>query len=282
MTSSEPLKLMECESKTPVGLNPPYGGLLRKLLVERARAEALKAESRDWSSWDLTPRQNCDLELLLNGGFSPLAGFMKRTDYEQVCRGMRLADGTLWPIPVVLDVSEAFAGKIGPGTKIALRDSEGVILAVLTVEDLWRPDRVLEAESVLGSTDRKHSGVKYLLDKTGPVYLGGSGGIAICAPIAPYDAIRREIRELISGQGGFILVYVSTSLAVCEQRDRKGLYVKARAGLLKEFTGISDLYETPADADLVLDTADASVEEACQIILKHLYQAGYLAGAATL
>ena len=172
--SINPLTFMKSEPEAPVGLNPPYGGFLKHLLVEKARAEALKTESRDWPSWDLTARQTCDLELLLNGGFSPLAGFMRRTDYEQVCREMRLADGTLWPIPVVLDVSEAFAGQIGLGTKIALRDPEGVILAVLTVEDIWRPDHLLEAESVLGSTSRKHPGVKFLLDQTGPVYVGGS------------------------------------------------------------------------------------------------------------
>ncbi len=575
----------------PGGLNPPYGGVLKNLLVDQPQAAALKAESRDWPSWDLTARQTCDLELLLNGGFSPLAGFLGRADYERVCREARLADGTLWPIPVVLDVSEAFAGRITPGSKVALRDPEGVMLAVLTVADLWRPDRRLEAESVLGTTDCEHPGARFLLEQTGPVYVGGSvvglelpqhhdfealrhtpaqlrgwfealgwgrvigfqtrnpihrahyeltlraarehqanllihpvvgmtrpgdvdhfcrvrcyrailprypeqlaalsllplsmrmggpreavwhaiirrnygcshlivgrdhagpshrdghrpfyepyaaqdlvrqhaaelgmglvpfqhmvyvpsrgecrpvnevgpetatldlsgtelrerlvagreipdwftfpavaaelrktypprvrqgftvfftglsgagkstlakalvdklletggrpvtlldgdivrknlsselgfsrdhrdlnirrigfvaneitknGGIAICAPIAPYDSLRRELRELISSRGGFILVYAATPLAVCEQRDRKGLYAKARAGLLKEFTGISDPYEVPADADVTLDTAELGVEDACGIILDHLRKEGYLPEVAAL
>ncbi len=569
----------------------PYGGSLKPLLVDSARAAALKSESRGWPSWDLTARQVCDLELLLNGGFSPLKGFMGRADYERVCREMRLRDGTLWPVPVVLDVSEAFAGKIAAGARVALRDPEGVILAVLTVEDLWRPERRQEAAEVYGTTDLAHPGVRYLFEQVGPVYLGGeveglelpqhhdfrhlrhspealhrrlgelgwsrviafqtrnpvhraqfemtlraareqqanllvhpvvgmtqpgdvdhfcrvrcyqalmprypeglamlsllplsmrmagpreavwhaiiqrnhgcshlivgrdhagpdpkhgrasfyppgstvellrqheaelgigllpmdrwvyvpmrrkfqpvdelpvgeptldlssaevrrhlrgghdlpewftfpevaaelrkthpprsrqgftvfftglsgagkstiakalldklleaggrpvtmldgdivrknlsselgfsrehrdlnirrigfvakqitkNGGIAICAPIAPYDGIRREVRDLIAGQGGFILVYAATPLEVCEQRDRKGLYAKARAGLLKEFTGISDPYEVPADADVVLDTAELGVEEACDIILKHLCKEGYLPEEAPL
>jgi len=101
-------------------------------------------------------------------------------------------------------------------------------------------------------------------------------GVAICAPIAPYDDIRRQVRKRISRRGGFILIYLSTSLEVCEQRDRKGLYAKARAGIVKEFTGISDPYEAPADAELVLNTAELSVGEGCQAMLHYLHEKGYL------
>src|SRR6185369_4869014 len=141
--------------------------------VNGERAEELKMQSRDWPSWELTPRQLCDLELLLNGGFSPLQGFLGQSEYDRVCREMRLAEGTLWPIPVMLDVSETFANKIGAGSKVGLRDPEGVMLAVLTVQDLWRPDRVAEAELVYGTADTRHPGVKFLLDQVGPLYLGG-------------------------------------------------------------------------------------------------------------
>ena len=573
-------------AETLDGLNSPYGGGLVNLVADAARAEELKVQSRDWPSWDLTPRQLCDLELLLNGGFSPLRGFLGQTDYDRVCREMRLADGTLWPIPVTLDVSEAFAGKLGVGSKVALRDPEGVMLAVLTVQDLWRPDRAAEAELVCGTTDRHHAGVKFLLEESGPVYLGGkieglqlphyhdfqylrhtpaqmremfqrrgwrrviafqtrnpmhrahfemtlqaaeqhganlllhpvagmtkpgdvdhfcrvrcyqvllprypanlavlsllplsmrmagpreaewhaiirrnfgcshlivgrdhagpgndgygrpfyapyaaqelvqkheaelgigivpfatmvycptrgqhlpitqiapgattldlsgtelrdrlaegseipdwftfpevaaelrktypprslqgftifftglsgSGkstlakalldkllevgsrpvtlldgdivrknlsselgfsrdhrnlnilrigfvaneitknrGVAICAPIAPYEDIRQQVRRLVSGRGAFILVYLSTPLDICEHRDRKGLYAKARAGIVKEFTGVSDPYEAPLDAEVVLNTAELSVEDGCQTILNYLHREGYLA-----
>src|SRR5256886_9318017 len=84
----------------------PHGGALIDLMVDSKRAHELKAESRDWPSWDLTPRQLCDLELLMNGGFSPLTGFLAQDDYASVCSSMRLADGTLWPMPIVLDLPE--------------------------------------------------------------------------------------------------------------------------------------------------------------------------------
>jgi sulfate adenylyltransferase len=105
-----------------------------------------------------------------------------------------------------------------------------------------------------------------------------NGGIAICAPIAPYDSVRKEVRSLIEPGGGFVLVFIATPLEVCEDRDRKGLYAKARAGILKEFTGISDPYEEPADADLVIDTTKLSPEESAQEILLYLEREGYVGG----
>ena len=102
----------------------PHGGRLVDLLVDDERAEELRKQSRDWPSWNLTARQLCDLELLANGGFSPLTGFLGRADYEAVCERMRLADGTLWPIPVVLDVPEEVAATLEPGAPLALRDDE--------------------------------------------------------------------------------------------------------------------------------------------------------------
>lgn len=567
----------------------PHGGTLVNLLVDSQKGEELKAESKGWKSWDLTFRQLCDLELLLNGGFSPLCGFMGRTDYESVCSSMRLADGTLWPLPIILDVSEEFAQTLTAHEKIALRDPEGVMLAVLQVEEVWKPDKVAEAEAVYNTANGEHHGVFHLLQDTHSWYVGGrlegtqlpehhdfrplrqtpvdlrkefthlgwrkiiafqtrnpmhrahyeltiravreyeanllihpvvgmtkpgdvdhytrvrcyqallshypkhtaklsllpiamrlagpreaiwhaiirknygcthfivgrdhagpgtdssgtpfyghyeaqelfhqyqqdlnitmvpfskmvyveeqdayfpvneitedvrtlsisgtelrtrlaegreipgwftfsevaqelqrthpprykqgftvfftglsgsgkstiaktllvrllemggrpvtlldgdivrknlsselgfskehrdlnirrigfvaneitkNGGIAICAPIAPYDSIRTEVRTLIQQSGGFILVHVATPLEVCEQRDRKGLYAKARAGIIKEFTGISDPYEEPRDADTVIDTTDLTADEAAQMILLHLEHEGYIGGNA--
>jgi sulfate adenylyltransferase len=107
-----------------------------------------------------------------------------------------------------------------------------------------------------------------------------NGGIAICAPIAPYDATRKHVRRMIEPYGGFILVHIATSVEVCEQRDRKGLYAKARAGILKEFTGISDPYEVPADAEVVINTGELSPEEAAQEIILHLEREGFIGTAA--
>ncbi len=564
----------------------PHGGELVNLLLKPEYAAETKAESRDFPSWDLTPRQICDLELLLTGGFSPLRGFMNRHDYENVCEKMRLANGTLWPMPITLDVSEAFAKTLTPGsTRIALRDAEGVMIAILHVEDVWQPDRAAEAKSVFGTNSQVHPGVSYLMNRSHPWYVGGlleglqlpshydfkslrltpaelradfanrgwrrvvafqtrnpmhrahveltfraarqveasllihpvvgmtkpgdvdyftrvrcyqllvgkypagtarlalvpfamrmggpreaiwhslirknhgcthfiigrdhagpgkdsdgkpfygpydaqelfrkheqeigvkmvpfqmmvyledrdkyfpanevpegarvltlsgtelrsrlnegreipswftypevatelrrsfpprhkqgltiffsglsgagkstianvlmtkfleiggrpvtlldgdlvrkhlsselgfskehrdinirrigyvaseitkNGGIAICAPIAPYDATRKEIRGMIEPVGGFILVHLSTSVEVCEQRDRKGLYAKARAGILKEFTGISDPYEEPTDAEVRINTAELTPEEAAQEIVLHLEREGFI------
>ena len=563
----------------------PHGGDLVDLVVDDARAAALKDASRTWPSWDLTERQLCDLELLSNGAFSPLRGFLGQADYERVRDEMRLGDGTLWPMPITLDVTEAFAEGLSTGDQVALRDAEGVMVAVLTVEDIWTPDRELEAQQVFGTTDTKHPAVAFLLQRANPVYVSGrvealqlpqhydfaelrrtpaevraliaehgwervvafqtrnpmhrahveitrraaeeigggllvhpvvgltkpgdidhytrvrvyrklinrypagsaalsllnlamrmggpreavwhaiirknhgvthfivgrdhagpgddsqgqpfygpydaqellathaeeigvgmvpfrmmvyiaeedryvpddqvpegatvlsisgtqqrellakgeeipewftypevveelrrtspprerqgftvfftglsgsgkstvanvllvkllerggrnvtmldgdlvrkslsselgfskehrdinihrigyvaaeiakNGGIAVCAPIAPYDATRKAVRQMTEEQGGgFALVHVATSLEVCESRDRKGLYAKARAGELKEFTGISDPYEEPADAELVIDTGVLSAEQAADEVLAYFEKLGY-------
>lgn len=567
-------------------LIPPHGGELTNLIVNSGRATELKSHSKEWPSWELTPRQVCDVELLLSGGFSPLRGFLNQADYENVCHNMRLGDGVLWPMPITLDVTEEFAKKLKPGnSQVALRDPEGVMLAVLQVEDVWQPDRSAEAKAVFGTTSKLHPGADYAINKANPWYVGGkleglqlpshydfralrltpaelraefsrlgwrravgfqtrnpmhrahqeltfraakqveanllihpsvgmtkpgdvdyftrvrcyqlllskypqgtvklamlplamrmggpreaiwhgiirknhgcthfivgrdhagpgndadgkpfygpydaqqlfkkyeadigmtmvpfnmmvyledqdkyvpdnevpndsrvlnisgtqlrqrlnegreipswftypevvqelrrsypprhqqgvtifftglsgsgkstianvlmtkfletggrpvtildgdlvrkhlsselgfskehrdinirrigyvaseitkNGGIAICAPIAPYDAVRKQVREMVEPFGGFILVYVATPIETCEQRDRKGLYAKARAGLIKEFTGISDPYEVPEKAEVVINTAELSPEEAAQEIILHLEQQGFI------
>jgi len=567
-------------------LIPAHGGELVQLIVSAERSAELKSHSREWPSWDLSPRQLCDLELLLSGGFSPLRGFMTRADYDGVCNNMRLTSGVLWPMPITLDVTEEFAKKLQPGSsRIALRDPEGVMLAVLNVEEVWQPDRKAEAKSVFGTTSPVHPGVGYVLNQANPWYIGGkieglqlpshydfkalrltpaelrsefsrvgwrravafqtrnpmhrahqeltfraaksveanllihpsvgmtkpgdvdyftrvrcyqlllakypagtvklsllplamrmggpreaiwhalirknhgvthfivgrdhagpgndsdgkpfygpydaqelfkkhekdigvtmvpfnmmvylenqdryvpdnevptgsrvlnisgtelrerlnegrdipawftypevvrelrrsypprhkqgvtifftglsgsgkstianvlltkfletggrpvtildgdlvrkhlsselgfskehrdinirrigyvaseitkNGGIAICAPIAPYDAVRKQVRHMIEPFGCFVLVHVATPLETCEQRDRKGLYAKARAGIVKEFTGISDPYEAPTDAEVTINTAELSAEEAAQEIILHLEQQGFI------
>ncbi len=579
-------------SHTSAGhLIEPHGGELVDLMVGPERTAELKAASREWPSWDMTERQVCDLELLLNGGFSPLTGFLGKADHDSVCDRMRLADGTLWPIPITLDVPENVAANLHPGRSVlALRDGEGVMLAALHVEEVWQPDLEDTAKKVFGTTDLLHPGVSYLLKKTHPFAVAGrleglqlpahydfrplrhtpaelraefvregwrrvvafqtrnpmhrahceltlraakearanllihptvgmtkpgdldhytrvrcyqavtgrfpqhtvklsllplamrmggpreallhalirrnygcthfivgrdhagpgndskgkpfygpydaqellqkhedelgvkmvpfqmvsyveeldtylpqdeipegsrtldlsgtelrrrlaegreipswftypevaeelrrthpprhqqgftvfftglsgagkstianvlmvkflevggrpvtlldgdivrknlsaelnfskehrdinirrigyvaseitkNGGIAICAPIAPYDNVRKEVRSMIDPSGGFVLVHVATPLDVCEGRDRKGLYAKARAGLVKEFTGISDPYEVPEDADLSIDTSALSPEEAAQEILLYLEKEGYVGPSLT-
>ena len=144
-----------------------------ELYVSYESAQKLKHEAATLPSWDMSPRQVCDLELLMNGGFYPLKGFQSQADYDGVVAGMRTADGTLWPIPITLDVSETFAQTVEPGQDIALRDQEGVILAILSVTDKWVPNKDLEAERVFGANDLAHPAVNYLHHQAGKVYLGG-------------------------------------------------------------------------------------------------------------
>jgi sulfate adenylyltransferase len=563
----------------------PHGGELKNLYLAAEAAEQEKQEAKEFASWDLTERQLCDIELLLNGAFSPLEGFLGKADYESVLADMRLTSGVLWPMPVTLDVSEEFAGTIKSGERIALRDLEGVVIATMEVADIWTPDKDVEAEKVFGTTDEAHPAVHYLKNIANPVYVGGklrgveapihydfkhlrdgpaelrdrfrklgwrkvvafqtrnpmhrahqeltlraafdveanllihpvvgmtkpgdvdhytrvrcyehllgrypeqttmlsllplamrmggprealwhaiirknygcthlivgrdhagpgkdskgedfygpydaqellkqhekeldismvpfrmmvyaenraqyvpvddasdddkvlnisgtelrrrlaegldipdwfsfpevvtelrrthpprhkqgftvfftglsgsgkstianalmvklmeaggrpislldgdvvrknlsselgfsrehrdlniqrigyvaseitkNGGIAICAPIAPYASTRRIVRDMISPLGGFIEIHVATPLDVCEQRDRKGLYAKARAGIIKEFTGISDPYEVPENAEMVIDTADISPDLAAHRVIVKLESMGFI------
>ncbi len=143
----------------------PHGGRLVDLLATPERAEQLRSASIKLPQLALNDRQLCDLEMMMNGGFSPLSGFMGRSDYESVLENMRLADGTLWPIAVTLDVSEEVAQGLEEGGQLILRDKEGFALAALTISDIWRPDRSLEAEQLFGSTDPRHPGANYLLEQ---------------------------------------------------------------------------------------------------------------------
>jgi sulfate adenylyltransferase len=152
---------------------PPHGGSLVSLLAEPGRAAELTRRAASWPSWQLTPRQLCDLELLACGGFSPLRTFLGEDDYHAVRDGMRLADGTLWPIPVTLDVPEKLLAVAGPGRSLALRDGRGALLAVLHVTQAWRPDVAAEAAAVFATTDRAHPGVDYLFCRADNWYVSG-------------------------------------------------------------------------------------------------------------
>jgi len=151
--------------------NPPP---LAPLLVDEARAQALKQVALDLPSLVLSQRQLCDLELLMCGAFTPLTGFMDERTYESVLEAARLPDGGVWPIPVNLDIDEKLAEKLDVGGQLALRDSEGFMLAVLTIGDLWTPDRDREAERVYATRDSRHPGVDYLKEHVNTVYVGGT------------------------------------------------------------------------------------------------------------
>ena len=146
---------------------------IEELYLSSEFANEEKKAAANFASWDLTPRQICDLELLLNGGFSPLKGFLNEEDYDSVVENMRLKDGSLWPIPITLDVSKEFSKNLKIGEKVALRNLEGVILATIQVDAKWSPDKFREADEVFETRDEKHPGVNFLINNTGEIYLGG-------------------------------------------------------------------------------------------------------------
>ncbi|MFP6827547.1 MAG: bifunctional sulfate adenylyltransferase/adenylylsulfate kinase [Gammaproteobacteria bacterium] len=152
----------------------PHGGELKNLYIEGQDAEDEKVLARDLPSWDLTMRQLNDLEMLLNGAFSPLEGFMDADDYQGVLADMRLASGVMWPMPITLDVTEEFAKSIEPGKRIALRDQEGVLIATMEVGSKFSPDKKAEALAVFGTADEAHPAVHYLNNQANNVYLGGT------------------------------------------------------------------------------------------------------------
>ncbi len=474
---------------------PSYGGMRLKLqmnktlLVDETRAATLSRDAQDMTSLDLSQSQVNDLELLLSGAYAPLEGYLNQAEHQSVCDSMRLADGTLWPLALSLEITRELAANYRREDRIALRDPEGILLAILSVEDTFeyqdryyaggkiegitlpvhyshRPLRLLphnarpgkriaivtcgilhtgQLEKALhfagenncglliqaldtGNDDlfgriraikatlkayREHdielsvlpatasgdargwllqaliagnygcsvilsSGDMSLIDEySGEMALSGlsipegssgdlpeesakeleriypgknrqgftvffsglsgsgkstianilrvklleraprnvtlldgdlvrknlsseltfsrehrnlnvlrigfvageitrHGGIAICAPIAPYDEVRKKVRSLIDSHGGFILIHVATPLDICESRDRKGLYAMARTGKIREFTGISDPYEPPEDAEITIQTTEISPEQACRQVIAYLEKEGYL------
>ena len=134
---------------------------------------SLNPMSTDLPSITLSQRQLCDLELLLNGGFAPLTGFMDQPTYDAVVHSMRLSNGRLWPMPIVLDIEEKTKNKLANFDQLILRDPEGTIMALLKVSQIWKPDKTVEAGKVYGTTNSEHPGVDYLFNQTGEYYVGG-------------------------------------------------------------------------------------------------------------
>ena len=143
------------------------------LIASPERIQDIKALALDLPSLTLGDRQISDLEMLLSGAFAPLDGYLDHKNYQSVVHELRLQSGALWPIPMTLDVTAKFAESLALGDQIALRDGEGLLLALLTLEERWEPDKQEEAEQVFGTSDLKHPGVEQLINGTGSVYLAG-------------------------------------------------------------------------------------------------------------
>ncbi len=182
----------------------PHGDQLVNLLVGQERADHLKIQSEHFPSITLSKRQLCDLEMLINGAMSPLTGYMDKKTYDSVIQSTRLPDNLLWPIPIILDVNSEFAKNLKTGDKIALRDTEGFMPAVLTVSDVWKADKLLEAESIYGTRSELHPGVDYLINQCQSHYVGGN--IECTEPLSHFDfehlwSSPEEIRKLFKKRG---------------------------------------------------------------------------------
>ncbi len=145
---------------------------LNELLLDESEAQRIRAQTMHLPAWTLDQRQLCDLELLLNGAFSPLTGFMTEDDYLGVLERMRLRDGTLWPLPICLDLPESVVCQARESGRLVLLEPEGMSLAVLEVEQAWQPDQRKEALAVFGTDNPHHPGVARLM-RQHPWYVGG-------------------------------------------------------------------------------------------------------------
>jgi sulfate adenylyltransferase len=155
-----------------MSLVAPHGGKLVNRIVEGSAAQKLAKEAESLAALVLSAREQFDLEMISIGAFSPLQGFLGQADFESVCRNLRLANGTVWPIPVVLCPPNDQAAKIQVNQKIALRDSQGRLLAVMHVSEKYRHDKELEIPSVYRTTEDAHPGVAQVR-KQGDMCLGG-------------------------------------------------------------------------------------------------------------
>jgi sulfate adenylyltransferase len=187
------------------GLIAPHGGKLVDCLVPESKAAALKAEAAKLPRIDLTAKQSCDLEMITIGAFSPLTGFMGAADFESVCKGMKLASGHVWSIPILLSVKPDKAPRTGD--RVALHAPNGLLQAVMTVKERFEHDKKLEIPSVFRTEDPAHPGVKAVMDEGDVCLAGPVESLTVCVdPQGPeafldYRRAPRQTREEFSNRG---------------------------------------------------------------------------------
>ena len=206
----------------------PNNGSLVNLLVDKNRQNILKDVAFNLSDITLNDRHLCDLELLATGAFSPLKGFMTRTDYESVLDRMRLQNGALWPIPICLDISETKAKSLEAGQSVTLRDPEGFLLAIMEIEDIWPVEIEKEALNVFGTSDQVHPGVQQLYKKSGNFYIGGSLEVLSLPLHFDFKQLRltpQEVKDIYKRMGWKRVVGFQTAQPV--HRPQYELTIKA-------------------------------------------------------
>ena len=223
----------------------PHGGDLKFLVVDAQRAATLKELSFNLPDITLSDHHLCDLELMATGAFSPLEGFMVQADYESVIDRMRLQDDTLWPIPITLDISKNKANSLEAGQSAALRDPEGFLLAVMHIEDIWRPDKEREAQGVYNSSDKIHPGVRHLFNEVKEYYVGGRIEVISLPLHYDFKQLRQtpsEVRSECQKFGWQRVVGYQTSSVIHRQQYEITLEAMRRAKanlLLLPIVGIS-------------------------------------------
>ena len=206
----------------------PHGGTLVNLLVDLKRQNILKDVAFNLPDITLNDRQLCDLELLANGAFSPLTGFMTQTDYESVLDRMQLQNGILWPIPICLDISKTKAKSLEAGQSVTLRDPEGFLLAIMEIEDIWPVEIEKEALHVFGTSDQDHPGVHQLYKKSGKYYIGGVIEVVSLPLHFDFKQLRltpNEVRNIYKRMGWSRVVGFQTAQPV--HRPQYELTIKA-------------------------------------------------------
>jgi sulfate adenylyltransferase len=172
-----------------MSLITPHGGKLVNRILDGAAAQAASKEAAGLTAVTLSPREQFDLEMIAIGAFSPLAGFQNAADFNSVCKNMRLANGTVWPIPVTLCLPNDVAGKIEPNQKIALKDSKGNLLATMKVTEKYPHDKELEIPNVYRTSDEAHAGVA-IIKKQGDTCLAGDIDVVNACPEPEFPEFR--------------------------------------------------------------------------------------------
>ncbi|HEX4123559.1 MAG TPA: sulfate adenylyltransferase [Tepidisphaeraceae bacterium] len=186
-----------------MSLIQPHGGSLVNRILSPAAAESAKKDAASLASLTLSPREQFDLEMIAIGAFSPLTGFMGQADFASVCKDMRLANGTVWPIPVTLCPPDAIAEKIAAGQRLALKDDEGRLLALMTVKEKYPHDKALEIPNVYATEDSAHPGVA-IVQKQGNTCLAGDVDVITPNPDPDFAEFRlppAKTREAFAAKG---------------------------------------------------------------------------------
>ncbi|MBC8201639.1 MAG: sulfate adenylyltransferase [Planctomycetes bacterium] len=252
----------------------PHGGTL----INRFAGGNLAEEAANLPSITLSTKQACDLEMIAIGAFSPLTGFCKKADFESICKDMRLANGTVWPIPITLAVDEDVKATLTEGGKAGLYHADGTFMAIIDCDEIYAHDKALEIPNVFGTEDDAHPGAKQVMDE-GEWLIGGDIHVATVTPevepgeqFTEYRLAPAATREDFANRGWKTVAAFQTRnpihraheyLCKCSQEICDGLLIHPLVGETKEGDIPADVrmdcYNTIIDNYFVRDYTALSV-----------------------